>query len=134
MASEPPRLVINDAKATCTNTIHRVWLHRPAGLSIEAFAAASWTTLYRLSAELVGRAYGGGVLKLEPSGATALRVTTVGNAELIGELDEAYKDSGVKEARALADRKVLIEGLGMTVASVKVLAEAAQNLREARLP
>jgi adenine-specific DNA-methyltransferase len=133
MASEPTRLVINEAAATCTNTIHRVWLHRPAGASVEALAAASWTTLYRLSAELVGRAYGGGVLKLEPSGAAALRVAAIGDAELIGELEEAYLCSGVKEAQALADRRILIEGLGMSTASVRALGEVAQSLRMSRL-
>jgi adenine-specific DNA methylase len=130
MSSEAPRLTINDARATCTNTIHRIWLDRPT--SAEALAVASWTTLYRLSAELVGRTYGGGVLKLEPSGVGALRVAVVGDGELVTELEEALRRGGAREASALADRRVLIEGLGMSAAAVKRLASATDTLRQAR--
>lgn len=132
MGSEPPRIAINDAGATCTNAIHRLWLKNPDGVSLHAIAAASWTTLYRLSAELVGRTYGGGVLKLEPTAAAALRVTTVGDRKLIKELVGAYDVGGVGDAHALADRRIMIEGLGLSSSAVSRLADAAVRLREAR--
>ncbi len=132
MGSEPPRIAINEAGATCTNAIHRLWLKRPEGAGIHAIAAASWTTLYWLSAELVGRSYGGGVLKLEPTAATSLRITSVGGPELIDELVGAYKAGGVQEAQALADRRILIEGLGLSASAVGRLSDAARRLREAR--
>ena len=61
MRASAPRLIVNVACSTCTNAIHRVIL-RPGAPSPPALAVASWTSLYRLSAELAGRHYGGGVL------------------------------------------------------------------------
>jgi hypothetical protein len=132
MASQPRQMVINVAKATCTNAIHRVWLQPDAGLSVRALAAASWSTLYRLSAELVGRSYGGGVLKLEPTEAKALRIVMGGEPELLGEITRAQKDGGLEAGRQLADQRLLVDGLGLKNKEVKILATAAAGLEELR--
>ncbi len=132
MAARPPRIVLNEAMATCTNTVHRIWLYPDAGTTPEAVAAGSWTTLYRLSAELFGRSYGGGVLKLEPGGATALRIVLTPDPTLFGELTEAYDAGGVEAARLLADRRLLIDGVGMTKKEISTLAVAATRLADLR--
>jgi adenine-specific DNA-methyltransferase len=131
MASGPPRLVLNDTRATCTNAIHRVWLHSDERSRKESIAAASWTTLYRLSAELCGRTYGGGILKLEPNGATELRLALVDPA-LFSEIAEAFDSGGVEEARAVADRRILIEGLGVEAKTLETLRTAAEALEHLR--
>jgi adenine-specific DNA-methyltransferase len=132
MASQAPRLVINDAEATCTNSIHRVWLEPEAEASVAALAAASWSTLYRLSAELVGRSYGGGVLKLEPGGAMALRLPIGADDSLIDEIGDAYKDGGIEKACLLVDRRLLVDGLGVERREVSLLAAAANRLAKLR--
>jgi len=132
MAAQPPRLVVNRAGATCTNSIHRVWLLPEAEADAETIASASWTTLFRLSAELVGRSYGGGVLKLEPSGAMQLRITLLAKYGLLGEIGDALASGGVEAARELADRRLLIEGLGMSKRDVRALGGAAARLSELR--
>jgi adenine-specific DNA-methyltransferase len=132
MASQPPRLVVNDAGATCTNTIHRVWMNPDSDLRPETIAAGSWTTLYRLSAELVGRTYGGGVLKLEPSGATALRIAVGGDAGLLTEIGEAYRGDGISAARQLADQRLLVDAIGISRKTLTILAGAADRLAELR--
>lgn len=57
-----PRLVVNNAAATSTDTIHRLTCEDPEGL-----VSTSLTYLTGASAEIEGRSYGGGVLELEPT-------------------------------------------------------------------
>jgi adenine-specific DNA methylase len=135
MGSEPPRLVLNEAGATCTNAIHRVWKLSGSEASLGSLVAASWTTLYRLSAELVGRSYGGGVLKLEPTRAMALRLA-VPQESLLGleEIEQAINAGGASEAVALADQRLLIEGLGISENELSALKTAADRLRKQRKP
>lgn len=135
MGSDPPRLVLNEARATCTNAIHRVWMLDESAEALHALVAASWTTLYRLSAELVGRSYGGGVLKLEPSGAMALRIALPSRTALsLQEVEEAIARGEQEEAQALADQRLLVEGLGISNNELKLLRIAADRLREQRKP
>lgn len=72
MSDMAPRLVRNKAAAVSTNTIHQVFTH--AGVSADALAVAFYNSLTLLSAELVGRSYGGGILKLEPTEAGRLLI------------------------------------------------------------
>lgn len=63
MSGERVRLVLNRASVNSTNTIHNVTFKRK--LLRAATVAAFYSSLTSLSTELIGRAYGGGVLKLE---------------------------------------------------------------------
>lgn len=132
MGSQPPWLVINDARATCSNAIHRVWLHPDTKLSVESLAAASWTTLYRLSAELCGRSYGGGVLKLEPAGAAGLRLPAVESPGLLEEIETVFRTRGCDAARVIADRRILMDRLGITGSQLAVIRDAAGRLEALR--
>jgi adenine-specific DNA-methyltransferase len=132
MGSDAPRLVVNESSATCTNAIHRVVLHEDVSVSAEVVAAASWTTLYRLSAELFGRSYGGGVLKLEPSGAAQLRISTIEVANVLDEIDETFRSRGIEAARRLADRLILKDRFGVDKTELAVLSRAADRLRQRR--
>jgi len=63
MAHETPRLAWNRAGAASTNLIHGVYLKNPTWA--EDLAANWQNPATALSAELEGRTYGGGVLKME---------------------------------------------------------------------
>lgn len=67
-----PRLVSNEARAISTNTIHNVSVRED--VSPAALTVAFYNSLTLLSAELVGRSYGGGMLKLEPTEAERILV------------------------------------------------------------
>ena len=67
-----PKLVVNDAVATCTDTIHRVKLR--GGADGPKLAAVMLNSITFAFAEIVGRSYGGGVLELEPREAERLPV------------------------------------------------------------
>lgn len=70
MGASPRGLVLNASGATCTNAIHRVDF--ADGIDGAVVAASTWTSLFEVCAEIFGRHYGGGVLKLEPTAAGAV--------------------------------------------------------------
>lgn len=132
MGSLPPKLIVNDAKATCTNSVHRVWKREEAKTTIRAIAAGSWSTLFALAAEIEGRSYGGGVLKLEPGGAAKTALPLGASAGLLDEIAAAFEEGGSEAARRLADQRLLIDGIGLSRKDVEVLWSAARRLREQR--
>ncbi|APT87489.1 HsdM family class I SAM-dependent methyltransferase [Corynebacterium flavescens] len=67
MNADTPRLTTNMAGAHHLNSVHGVYLdgqHRELGR--ELLPSASLNSVTLLNAEMVGRSYGGGILKLEP--------------------------------------------------------------------
>lgn len=71
-----PRMVVNKAKLNCTNSIHKVFFHdrRASAAFKQAFAIAMLSTYSQFSAEVEGRAYSSGVLKIEPSAGRKIKV------------------------------------------------------------
>jgi adenine-specific DNA-methyltransferase len=70
-----PRIVLNAARCQCTNTIHRLYFN--ANLRVhhrKLIAISVLSSFSQLSAELVGRRYGSGVLKHEPREAEKIEV------------------------------------------------------------
>jgi adenine-specific DNA-methyltransferase len=132
MGSQPRWLVTNEAQATCSNTVHRVWLHPDTEISSESIAAASWTTLYRLSVELQGRSYGGGVLKLEPGGATEVCLPALAVPGLLEEIEQAFHIGGCEAAQRVADQHLLTERLGVTKPELTIMRKAAGRLEALR--
>jgi adenine-specific DNA-methyltransferase len=69
MSGVEPNLVRNDARCTCTNSVHSVRLKSAAAKR----HLASWGSEFvQLSCELEGHPLGGGMLKLEPREATQI--------------------------------------------------------------
>lgn len=133
MGVDAPALCINQTGAVCLNNIHRVWFEE--GTPTQSIAVGSWTSLFQLSAEIHGRAYGGGVLKLEPSEAGRLSVplrSTLGVKAR--EIDRTAKQSGKSAARALADQLVLEDAMGVPRSHVKALQSGIKRLRALRQP
>lgn len=67
MNADTPRLTANDAGARHLNSVHGVYFddkYRKLGRELLPLASLNSVTL--LHAEIVGRAYGGGILKIEP--------------------------------------------------------------------
>jgi hypothetical protein len=78
MNADTPRLAVNEARVRHLNSVHGLYLseqHRPIQ---SALAVASLNSVTLLGAELVGRAYGGGILKLEPGEALHLPLPSLG--------------------------------------------------------
>ncbi len=80
MSGMAPRLVLNTAQIPSTNAIHGLtWLETVSERESRSIAVGFLSTLTQLSAELEGRSYGGGVLKLEPSEAGSLLIPLLGS-------------------------------------------------------
>jgi adenine-specific DNA-methyltransferase len=75
MGNRGPRVAIAGYGVTCTNTIHRLYFKKHISvIKRKAIVLALHSSFSQLSAELEGRTYGSGVLKLEPSEALRIRV------------------------------------------------------------
>jgi adenine-specific DNA-methyltransferase len=111
MSHFAPRLVVNEAGASNTNTVHGVFLSDP--LLADPLAAAFLNSATLLSAEIVGRSYGGGVLKLEPGEAVKLLVPRLtpklctALTRAFPQIDEMVRRGEIDEASIVVDRLVL---------------------------
>lgn len=77
MNADTPRLTTNSAGVHHLNSVHGVYLHEQVrDLGRELLPVASLNSLTLLNAEMVGRSYGGGILKLEPREADVWAVPT----------------------------------------------------------
>ncbi|MEJ2357753.1 MAG: N-6 DNA methylase [Deinococcales bacterium] len=144
MSTDAPRLAANATRAAVCNTLHGVRLHagRATGTA-ELLALASLTSLTTLSAELVGHALGGGLLKLEPSEAMRLALplpcpaagldagAAVDPADLT-EADRALRAGDRAAAQSVADAALLATMEGVGPEGAAVLAAAAERLRSLR--
>lgn len=134
MNHDTPRLVANKARVRYLNSIHGVTLkfgQRQIGTDLLPIAILNSVTL--LGSELVGRSYGGGMLKIEPKEADKLPVpspTTVEAAApelraLRPQLARYLRTSKLDDVVKLVDRALLLGHL-------KVKRTEIERLRQGR--
>ncbi len=130
---QAPRLTVNAAAATSTDTVHRVRV--VPGVDPTALAAAFHNSATFAFAETMGRSYGGGILELEPGEAERLPVPPPGYAGsgLADDVDLLLRANEIEKALDLVDRRVLIEGLGLSPAVVADCRAAWIALRDRRI-
>lgn len=134
MNADTPRLTANAARAHHLNSVHGVYLHDGVkALGAELLPLASLNSLTLLNAEMVGRAYGGGILKIEPREADRWAMPS---AALVTERAEALR--GLKPAVArllragrLLDAVELVDAALLTD-SGRVSADDIDAVRRAR--
>ena len=109
-----PRLALNEARINCTNTLHRVYFKNKPNKSLQKLLALSMISSFsQISAEIVGRKYGAGILKHEPREAEKILLLTPRNIHLrtIGkiyrEVDELCRLNQFKDARNAVDEFLL---------------------------
>ena len=126
-----PRIVVNAAGATATDTLHRVRLSN--GVPANRIATAFLNSLTMAFAEVTGRSYGGGVLTFEPSEIEQLPLPLLGAERLDpAASDELVRRGSMAEAFAENDRVLLMEGLGLTRRDIGLLRSACASLRSRR--
>lgn len=141
MNHDTPRLVANDAGVMYLNSIHGVTLvdeWRALGRELLPLAALNSATL--LGAELVGRAYGGGLLKLEPKEADLLPVPTPELVEthadelrtVVPHVADCLRGGNLIAAANIVDNVLLVRGLGISRRDLRALRSARQAMFERR--
>lgn len=132
MSAAWPRLVINKPRYLWTNNLlGAYWKDAESRRDTDwrRLAVGTVSTISQLSAELVGRSYGGGVLKTEPSELANLVVPILPEEvvrELAGDVDRLLRDGHATRATQAVDDALIAEGIGLTSRDIAVL----QNTRD----
>lgn len=141
MNADTPRITTNTAGVLHLNSVHGVYLapeHRSIGRELLPLAALNSVTM--LGAEFTGRAYGGGMLKMEPGEAdlwalpdpstvAAARDALLAVRPLVG---GKLRRGQVLEAAKLVDDVLLVRTLGMRRADVAEIRAARADLSKRR--
>jgi len=127
-----PKLILNEAQVTCTDTIHRVrFLNGVGGKLVTAAFLNSLTFAF---AEVTGRSYGGGVLTFEPSEAESLPLPLTGAEQLdLNHICKLLRDDDIDAVLDITDRTLLIEGVGLSLEQVRMLRGIWAKLRDRRI-
>lgn len=127
-----PILVVNEAKTTSTDTIHRVRINQ--GIDPHLLAATFFNSLTFAWAEVCGRSYGGGVLELEPSEAEEIPVPYNSKISIDFEkIDELLRRGRSIETLDYVDSIVLKDNLGLDQHMIRDIRIAWAELRDRRI-
>lgn len=141
MNADTPRLTTNHARAHHLNSVHGVYLQdQLRDLGQDLLPLASLTSMTLLGAEIVGRAYGGGMLKLEPGEADRLPVPApdvvhgaAGDlAAIRPKVARCLRAGRLTDAVALVDEVLLTGHLGVPGGDLAALRDAHAELTARR--
>lgn len=141
MSHRYPRLIANQAKVSFVNSMHGIRLHQDAPkVTAAALPLLCLNSVTMIGAEVHGRSYGGGVLKMEPREAAALPLPdaeTMAKAwaelkPIKSRLETQLKNGNWSEVVKRVDEAVLSSGCGLEARDAASLLEAARELRRRR--
>lgn len=142
MNADTPRLCTNRAKVHHLNSVHGVYVRPDARrLAADYLPLASVNSMTLVGAETVGRAYGGGMLKIEPREADRLpmpspalvEATKTGLAKIRPKMGRLLRSGRLTDAARLVDDLVLVGELGMSGSDLRALREAHGELTARRV-
>ncbi|MDZ4072862.1 MAG: class I SAM-dependent methyltransferase [Sediminibacterium sp.] len=128
-----PRLIINQAKAYTTDTMHRVFL-KP-GTELNAFTASYYNSLSLAFAEVCGRSHGGGVLELMPNEAEKILLPYhKANSYLLKKIDTLIrKKASIDDIVKMTNQSILKDHYGMSEKEIKIAHTIWKKLSTRRL-
>lgn len=127
-----PKLILNQAEATCTDTIHRVRFKQ--GVNGEQVTASFLNSLTFAFSEVMGRSYGGGVLELEPNEAEKLPLPLKLAEKLSAkETDQLLTQHDIEAVLQQNDEVLLRDGLGLDTRDMRMLRGIWEKLRDRRI-
>ncbi|KZN40306.1 N-6 DNA methylase [Pseudoalteromonas luteoviolacea] len=135
MIHRGPRIVINKGRYNCTNSIHKVIFHDKKMRANKklALAISMLSTFSQFSAEVEGRAYSSGVLKLEPTAGKRIVLLFSDDCvqslcELQKPIEVALKSEKYEHVAELVDNVLIKCGL-ISEEKLAVLRVAVEQLR-----
>jgi adenine-specific DNA methylase len=128
-----PRLIINEAGAYTTDTMHRVFVKQ--GTNIKALTASYYNSLSLAFTEVSGRSHGGGVLELMPNEAEKVLLPYhKDNAKLLSQIDKLIRDkTDIEEVLKITNQIILKEHFGLTQKEINLAHSIWKKLSARRL-
>jgi len=128
-----PRLILNEANAYTTDTMHRVFINQDTDKN--AFIASFYNSLSLAFSEIVGRSYGGGVLELMPSETKKILLPyQTENASLLPIIDEMMRaKKNINEILKITNEQILKTGYGFTDKEIKLADNIWKKLSTRRI-
>lgn len=127
-----PKMIINEAQAYVTDTLHKVRFL--AGIDGSSVAAAFLNTYTLAISETLGRSYGGGVLTFEPGEMRRMRIPMIGAEKIdIKRIDAWQRKGEYDKILNYTDRILLKEGLDLSDHEISLLHSIWNKMRDRRL-
>jgi len=133
MNADTPRLTTNEAGARHLNSVHGVYLAgKYCDLGRELLPLASLNSVTLLHAEMVGRAYGGGILKIEPKEADIWAMPSpaliLGCADALRavrqQVADLLEDGNLLDAVKIVDQIVLVDCDDLSAGQIEHIRQA----------
>ena len=128
-----PRLIINEAGAYTTDTMHRVFVKK--GTDINALTASYYNSLSFAFTEVSGRSHGGGVLELMPNEAEKVLLPYhKNNAKLLSKIDKLIRNkTDIEDILKITNQIILKEHFGLTQKEINLAHGIWKKLSSRRL-
>jgi len=128
-----PRLIINQAGAYTTDTMHRVFIKPDT--NIKALTASYYNSLSLAFTEVCGRSHGGGVLELMPNESERIVLPYhIDNASLLPTIDKFIRDKkDIKDILEITNQVILKKQFGLTQKEIKLAHSIWEKLSSRRL-
>jgi len=128
-----PKLIINEAKAYTTDTMHRVTVNN--GYDLTTLTASYYNSISLAFSEICGRSHGGGVLELMPNEVEEILLPyDERNNKLLPIIDEKIrKKEDISEILKITNNTILKENLGFTTSEIDMADRIWKKLLNRRL-
>lgn len=127
-----PKMILNNAGALVTDTLHKVRFL--PGINGNTVAAAFLNTYTLALSETLGRSYGGGVLTFEPGEMRRMRIPMICADELdVTKIDQWQREGNFKQILTYTDKRLLHGGLGLSESDISLLHSIWEKMRCRRL-
>jgi adenine-specific DNA-methyltransferase len=128
-----PRLIINEAEAYTTDTMHRVFVKPDT--DIRALTASYYNSLSLAFTEVSGRSHGGGVLELMPNEAEKILLPYhKDNSELLLQIDKLIRDkTDIEQVLKITNEVILKQHYGLTQKEIDLAHSIWKKLSGRRL-
>ena len=136
-----PKLIINQAKAYTTDTMHRVTVNKNTKLlnlkriNLDALVASYYNSLSLAFTEICGRSHGGGALELMPNEVEdVLLPYDEGNAKILNQIDRMMRDrNNIDEILEFTDPVILKEGCSFSDSEIRMANSIWKKLLNRRM-